>query len=115
MLGDICRGSDCRGSDCRGNERLPLQHIYNFPFYTGRSCNTINKPSMCSFYFYFPISAMPRKNRSNDCNDDSKVSETPKKISFEAALTALKTMTEFIEQQPDNSFVVREDVVNLLN
>ena len=31
------------------------------------------------------------------------------KISFEAALTALKTMTEFIEQQPDNSFVVRAD------
>jgi hypothetical protein len=50
---------------------------------------------------------------TNDCNSDSEVSETPKKISFEAALTALKTMTEFIEQQPDNSFVAREDVANL--
>ena len=49
---------------------------------------------------------------TNDCNNDSEVSETPKKISFEAALTALKTMTEFIEQQPDNSLVAREDVVN---
>ena len=42
---------------------------------------------------------------TNDCNNDSEVSETPKKISFEAALTALKTITEFIEQQPDNSLV----------
>ena len=50
---------------------------------------------------------------TNDCNNDSEVSETPKKISFEAALTVLKPMTEFIEQQPDNSFVARENVVNL--
>ena len=50
---------------------------------------------------------------TNDCNNDSEVSETPKKISFEAALTALKTTTEFIEQQPANSLVAREDVVNL--
>jgi hypothetical protein len=33
------------------------------------------------------------------------VSETRKEISFEVALTAVKTIIEFIEQQPDNSSV----------
>lgn len=42
-------------------------------------------------------SGLMGKLQMNDCND-SGVSETREKISFEAALTALKTMTEFIEQ-----------------
>ena len=33
----------------------------------------------------------------NDCNDN-RICETQKKISFEVALTALKTITELIEQ-----------------
>ena len=28
-------------------------------------------------------------------------------------LTALKTITEFIEQQPDDSLIAREDMINL--
>ena len=48
---------------------------------------------------------------TNDCNGSSQWDS--EKVSFEAALTALKTMIEFIKQQPDNSFVAREDVVNL--
>jgi len=49
---------------------------------------------------------------ANDCNDN-RVCETQKKISFEAVLTALKTITEFIEQQPDDSLIAREDMINL--
>ena len=28
-------------------------------------------------------------------------------------MTALKTITEFIEQQPDDSLIAREDMINL--
>jgi len=32
---------------------------------------------------------------------------------IKAVLTALKTITEFIEQQPDDSLIAREDMINL--
>ena len=54
------------------------------------------------------------ENSDQDTNDLSeRVSETQKKISFEMALTALNTITEFIEEQPDDSFVRREDIFGL--
>jgi len=52
------------------------------------------------------------ETNEQDTNEFSEgVSETQKKISFGTALTALNTITE---QQPDNSFITREDI-NILS